>query len=470
MVLLNGKLKYIAVVAIFYNLIILLVKEKFPYICTKKKFHAISNRILYEYLNNFVSKDIFRREDITLKNLNFVQTNLKSDKDAEIKENRDTQSVDDNMFQRVYKFILNFFYGNKKNRINKSMNYGKYDNFNKINDIFEFMRNNGLPINITSVCLIDTGLNIKDALINYFLNHDISTYNSYTYHSVNINYKKPDSFNFGINSENCDEDNYSECESTFLENHNGHGKYEDKSTIQGDSLKLIEKKYDKNVDLQRSGIDVEICKAFNNSKEKKNSLNIIPVIKCLEYCKTKNVKIIHMDYNINEQNEQLIQIMDDLKNSEIFVILPSEKLFNEKPYEDNSVIYPSSFFEKFENVFFIGSLDYSDMSSDDADIASNFQIQKNEYLKYRKNNVFLLDSINSSLKKRDDHDILYYEIKYSSAFFINIITIILNIYPNMSIKELRNILSYSIPSKETAQLKTENIFEGNFDINKFMGH
>ncbi|EAA16178.1 uncharacterized protein PY17X_1108000 [Plasmodium yoelii] len=440
MVLLNGKFKYIAVVAIFYNLIILLVKEKFPYMCTQQKSHTISNRILYEYLNNFVSKDIFRRDDITLKNLNFVETNLKNDKDAEIKENSDTQSVDDNMFQRVYKFVLNFFYGNKKNRINKSMNYGRYDNFNKINDIFEFMRNNGLPINITSVCLIDTGLNIKDELINYFLNHDISTYNSYTYHSVNINYKKPDSFNLGVNSENCDEDSNSECESTFLENHNGYEKYEDRSKIQGDTLKLIEKKYEKNVDLQKSGINVEICKTFDNSKEKKNDSNIIPVIKCLEYCKTKNVKIIHIDYNINEKNEQLMQIIEDLKKSEIFVVLPSKKLFNEKSHGDNSVIYPFPFFEDFEH-----------------------------FEKFEKfENVFFLDSINSSLKKGDDHDMLDYEIRYSSAFFINIITIILNIYPNISIKELRNILSYSILSKETPELKTENIFEGNFDINRFI--
>ncbi|SCM23361.1 conserved Plasmodium protein, unknown function [Plasmodium chabaudi chabaudi] len=468
MILLNGKRKYIAVVAIFYSFIILLVKEKFPYICTQKKSHTINNRILYEYLNNFVSKDIFRREDITLNNLNFVQTNLKYDKDVEIKENNDAQNADDNIFQRMYKFVLNFFYENKKNSTNKYMKYGKYEHFNKINDIFEFMRNNGLPINITSVCLIDTGLDIKDEIINHFLNNDISTYNSDTFHSVNINYKNADSFNFEINTENRDEDDYPEYESTFLENHNGDGSYEANSTSQGDPLKWEEKKYKKGMDLQRSGIHVETCKAFDNSKESKNGSNIIPIIKCLEYCKTKNVKIIHIDYNINEKNEELIEIIEDLKNSEIFLLLPSKGLLNEKSYEDNSVAYPSSFFENSENVFFIGSLNYLDVFSYDVNIVSNSQAQKNEYLKYRKDNVFLFDSINGSLKKGNDHDISYYEVRYSSAFFINILTTILNVYPNISINELRNMLNYSIMPEETDELKSQDIFEGNFEINKFI--
>ncbi|EUD73182.1 hypothetical protein YYG_01217 [Plasmodium vinckei petteri] len=468
MALLNGKRKYIAVVAIFYSFIILLVKEKFPYICTNKKSHTISNRILHEYLNNFVSKDIFRREDITLNNLNFVQTNMKNDKDSEIRENNDTQNVDDNIFQRMYKFVLNLFNGNKKNHTNPSMKYGKQEHFNKIDDIFEFMRNNGLPINTTSICLIDTGLNIKDEIINHFLNNDISTYNSDTFHSVNINYKSPDSFNFEINTEQIDEDDYPEYESTSLEDNDGDGSYEANSIIQGDPLKWVEKKYEKNVDLQRSGIHVETCKAFDNSKEKKNVSNIIPIIKCLEYCKTKNVKIIHIDYNINEKNEELIQIIEDLKNSEIFVVLPSKGLLNEKSYEDNSVIYPSSFFENSENVFFIGSLNYLDVLSDDVNIVSNSQTQKIEYLKYRKNYVFLFDSINGSLKKGNDHDISYYEDRYNSAFFINILTTILNIYPNISINELRDMLNYSIISKETEELKTHDIFEGNFEINKFI--
>ncbi|KEG02808.1 conserved Plasmodium protein, unknown function [Plasmodium vinckei vinckei] len=468
MVLLNGKRKYIAVVAIFYSFIILLVKEKFPYICTKKKSHTISNRILHEDLNNFISKDIFRREDITLNNLNFIQTKLKNDKDGEIIENNDTENVDDNIFQRMYKFVQNFFYGNKKNNTNQSMKYRKYEHFNKINDIYEFMRNNGLPISTTSICLIDTGLDIKDEIINHFLNNDISTYNSDTFHSVNINYKSSDSFNFEINTEKIDDDDYPEYESTFLEDNDGDGSYEANLIIQGDPLKRVEKKYEKNMDLQRSGIHVETCKAFDNSKEKKNISDIIPIIKCLEYCKTKNVKIIHIDYNINEKNEELIQIIEDLKNSGIFVVLPSKGLVNKKSYEDNSVIYPSSFFENLENVFFIGSLNYLDVLSDDVNIVSNSQTQKNEYLKYRKNYVFLFDSINGSLKKGNEHDISYYEVRYDSAFFINILTTILNIYPNISINELRNMLNYSIMSKETEELKTYDIFEGYFEINKFI--
>ncbi|CRH00596.1 conserved Plasmodium protein, unknown function [Plasmodium relictum] len=416
-------------------------------------------RLLFENLRRIFSEklDIYDSRNVNIPT--FVELKLKNNNDKEIKkinnQNRKNEDYIKKCEDESRNFLKNIYIKIKK--IFGGESFDKYDCINsvkykKFNENLKYIMENNAAIERTPICLIDTGIDTKDNLIKHFLNSENENKN-YEYYSSNFKTQKDDQY--GINTENCNEHNYSYCESSNLEDINNHGTFVANTIIQSDLLK--EKK------VFKKSTRLVICKAFGN----KASSHLTPLIKCLEYCKMKNVKIIHVSYNIYEKNEKLIRVMDDLKKSQIIIVSPSQHIYNankERKNDDDEYrkakFYPSSFSENYENVFSIGALEYSHLSHSDKINIKLLNKDDKEILN-RDNTTLFNFTYRTYLSEKKDSDIEY-SPNYASASFVNTLIVILNINPKLSLSKIRKILKKSVVVEK--ELKKLSEWGGYIDV------
>ncbi|SBT73860.1 conserved Plasmodium protein, unknown function [Plasmodium ovale] len=491
MLFLNERLGYVAFLTFFFNLIVLFMfnggthsmYREYP----RKNQHQ---RILLEDLNGALSERFFSYGSNNFKLPIFIQAKAKGNKDIKMKDetedessiggsyyeemcanetredetredetcedqiggcnHSDSGSADGNIFGKLFMSIKRLL--GIATPSDKKKEYVNCERLQKFNENFIHMMGNNLAIESTPVCLIDTGIDVNDRLIRFFLNGDHvdekyyrSDYknerNVFEFTSQNLD-NGNSAHQYGINTEMCRANNYSYCESTNLEDVNNHGSFVAKTIIKADLLR--EKKNFK------KSTNLVICKAFGDKD--KNYSHLTPLIKCLKYCKMREVKIIHVSYNIYEKNDEFVDIMEDLKKSQIIVVTPSMRIYNEQKRHNKEEhytgkIYPSSFSEHFENVFSVGSFCYEKKCISKEKVREELVSEKNGEFTYREKSTLLYFPLRKECLQ-GERSISMFGDAHASASFVNMLITMLNINPKLSVKKIREIIKSSLIRKK----------------------
>ncbi|SBS84625.1 hypothetical protein POVCU2_0027070 [Plasmodium ovale curtisi] len=446
--------------------------------CPRKNRHQ---RVLLEDFNGALSERFFSYGSNNFKLPIFIQAKPKESKDIKMKdETEDESSIGGSYYEEMYanetcedeiggsnhsdrgstdgNIFGNLFMSIKRllgiAPSDKKKEYVNCEGLQKFNENFIHMMGNNLAIESTPVCLIDTGIDVNDRLIRFFLNDDHldekyyrSDYknesNVFEFSSQNLDNGKS-VHQYGINTEMCRANNYSYCESTSLEDVNNHGSFVAKTIIQADLLK--EKK-----NFKRS-TNLVICKAFGDKD--KNYSHLTPLIKCLKYCRMRQVKIIHVSYNIYEKNDELVDIMEDLKKSQIIVVTPSMQIYNGQRRQNkeeyyNGKIYPSSFSEHFENVFSVGSFCHEKKYISKKKVREELVSEKNGEFIHRENSTLHYFPLRKECLQGERSISMFDNAhEYASASFVNVLITMLNINPKLSVNKIREIIKSSITKKK----------------------
>ncbi|VWU50873.1 conserved protein, unknown function [Hepatocystis sp. ex Piliocolobus tephrosceles] len=348
------------------------------------------------------------------------------------------------VFKKISGYVSRMFYSKLPNKKNDIM----CEYIDTISKEMKYLLEQNLSIAVTPVCLIDSGINTNDPLIKSFLKkthmdmqHYLSTKNiendSNELFLVEVNKKGEVLLNKGINTELCNKYYDSYCVSTDLNDVDNHGTSVANVIIQSDLLKQKTK--------FKNSANLIICKAFGD--QNKTSSQLIPLIKCFEYCQTQNAKIIHVGYNINESNKKLTEVMDELKQSGIIVVTSSE-VYNEKENQkevntiNKETLYPASFSDTFENVFSIDTLNYEEKENKN---------NSNEENKLHTSALNNFDLNTFSLKNNKCDNLLNANHEYASATIVYVLTFMLNINPNLSLEKIREIFKKSIIKNESQE-------------------
>ncbi|KAI4839746.1 subtilisin-like ookinete protein SOPT [Plasmodium brasilianum] len=486
MPLLNQKLVYAVVVILFYNLVaFLLLNEAFHFTYKIYAQQHVNQSVRNEYLGDTLSNKLYNYSGRSLSIPRFVQIKFKNNEDRKDKEKKNEEYLsedypierceyengskqgDENIFSKFYRSIKSFF-GITSSSKKRCMHYEYLKHFN---ENISYMMENHVSIESTSVCLVGTGIDINDSLIKHFLKKRSSSGiskndgNSINRYSDNNGYEfsyakfnsaeKEDTPYYGINTEKCNTKNYSNCESTDLEDINNHGSYIANTIIQAD---LLKKK-----GVFKKNVDIVICKAFG--EKGKNNSPLVPLIKCLEYCKMRRVKIIHISYNIYDVNDKLMEIMEELKELQIIVVVPSQQVYSKSKKQREGenhpdehtmgYLFPSSLSDKFENVFSIGSLLHyweGRSSSVSSNLLGMMKLlnrgnERESYYTEKNTTLFNFFYKKESIMGKGSRN-MSDEYNYASSSFVNTLVTMLNINPRLTMKRIKNILKNSILKKK----------------------
>ncbi|GAW81482.1 hypothetical protein, conserved [Plasmodium gonderi] len=315
----------------------------------------VNGRILYEGKSSTLAKEIPNYSSRSFNIPSFAEIKVKDhqdkieeDEDHEAKwgsrvfssgddyyQNCDETGKNTNFFKKLYRSMKNLL-----GFVSYDTNWClEFEELKKFYGDLAYMMQNNMSVDKTQVCLIDTGIDVKDKLIRHFLkaynvgyegsdepaNPDELIENSEWNRYIHVQDILSSSFRNGkdiqydaISTEMCNSRNYSNCESKDVDDIDNHGTFLANTVIRGDLLR--EKK------VYRKTTELFICKAFGD-KKKLNS-HLVPLVKCLEYCRDRNVKIIHVSYNVQVKSEKLIQVMEDLRRANIIVVSPSQQVYD----------------------------------------------------------------------------------------------------------------------------------------------
>ncbi|KJP88839.1 hypothetical protein AK88_01529 [Plasmodium fragile] len=352
----------------------------------------------------------------------------------------------------------------------------RYEKVRRFKQHFVHMVQSNLSVGKTRVCLIDTGVDLHDEVVGQFVRiykgeHSKGGDNrrerngggEYGAHVEVEEQSEEESFPSwayanggeiqydGINTERCNEKNYARCESSDVDDVDLHGTFIANTIIRREVL-IKRETYKRDVELI-------VCKAFGDTH--RTNSHLMPLIKCLEHCKERAAKVIHVGYNVQGESEKLVEVMEELARAEIVVVSPSLQVYGgeggevgttkeqRKDYSTQKIMYPSSFANMFENVFSVGALRNSPQGglvpiSGNAANAKG-EKQKGEQLHKRENTTLFSFSYGKTFPfGRSPSWMVEDGPGYASADFVNTLVMIFNVNPKLPVRRLRHILKRSI--------------------------
>ncbi|SCO73279.1 conserved Plasmodium protein, unknown function [Plasmodium vivax] len=417
---------------------------------------TVNGRVLLEGQVGSLADELHNYSKTNLSIPSFVQVKLKDSYDRKIRRggatpegNYHIPNCDDtdgsaNFLKKMYRSIKAFL---RITSHEKSWCL-KYERFRRVRRDFVYVVQSSLSVGRTRVCLIDTGVDLKDEVVGHFVRMSRGGLNQGGDNPGEQNERRAD----GINTQRCNEKNYASCQSSDVHDEDMHGTFIANTVIRRDLLMKG--------GAYKRGVDLIVCNAFAKSfgNAVKNS-HLVPLIKCLEMCKERGAKVIHVGYNVQGESEQLVKLMEELQREEIVVVSPSLQVYHRNGGETNSKkehleepstqkMYPASFADTFENVFSVGALRNSPQGGL-VPILGNSNPRgekpKGEQLHKRENTTLFSFSYGKTFPfGRSPPSMVEDAQAYASADFVNALVMIFNVNPKLSMKRVRLILERSI--------------------------
>lgn len=334
------------------------------------------------------------------------------------------------IFSRIKNNFKNLFSRDLENCLQAQYYKRLIDNFKNILE--------NITITKTKVCLIDTGINKSDEILKeHFSNQE----------------------DYGINTEDCTKHNYPSCGTSNIEDVSNHGSFI-ADTIVNNNMLRKSGSYNQQATLF-------ICKASGDPKQS----NLFSLMKCLDYCQLKETKIIHMNFNVVGRNEMLRKMIENLKEKGTILVVPGKNecvlksrrvikndddiilasasmenifktdIFGDKNIRVCSLIYPAAYSYIHKNVFSVGSINYFPSYVDKIDHSLGPYNSKSSQ--------WNMSFFNFTYKFNKHHKYnaeLFATAEYASASFTNTLLLMHNIYPDITVEQIRSILNKSIIS------------------------
>ncbi|ANQ08538.1 Uncharacterized protein PCOAH_00031040 [Plasmodium coatneyi] len=412
----------------------------------------MNGRVLQEGQVGSIPNVLHNYSKTNLSTPSFVQVKLKDSHDRKIRKggsttpegnyripNCDDTDGSSNFFKKFYR-SMKALVGITSHDTRWCLKYEKYRRF-KQHLVYMVQRN--LSVGKTRVCLIDTGVDQQDEVVGQFVRIYRGEHN-----------EGEDTQYDGINTERCNQENYASCQSSDVDDVDMHGTFIANTVIRRDLL-IKRETYKRDVELI-------VCKAFED-RERTNS-HLVPLIKCLEHCKERGAKVIHVGYNVQGESEKLVEVMHELERAQIVVVSPSLQVYNGEGGESSTQkMYPSSFADTFENVFSVGALRNSPQGGL-APISGNAN-PTGEQLHKRENTTLFSFSYGKTFPfGRSPSSMVEDGLGYASADFVSTLVMILNVNPKLSVSRMRHILKRSMVKR--SELKGLSKWGGYIDLFK----
>ncbi|EUD68197.1 hypothetical protein C922_01215 [Plasmodium inui San Antonio 1] len=500
MVFTKERHRHVAVATIFYHIIALLLFSGDATVHwyrrgSKGLQRTMNGRVLQEDEVGSLPNELRNYSKTNLSIPSFVQVKVKDKHDRKIRgggatperkyhiPNCDDTEGSSNFLKRFYRSMKDLVGITSHDRSSCL----RYEKFRRFKQHFVHMVERNLSVGKTRVCLIDTGVDLQDGVVTDFLRiyrgedseggdnrGELSGGDEHDEHGTHPPLEEdnheggspsrayPNSgatHYYGINTERCNEDNYATCQSSDVNDVDMHGTFIANTVIRRDLLIKRE--------TYRRGVELIVCKAFGDTEKMKSHL--MPLIKCLEHCKERDSKVIHVGYNVQGESEKLVEVMEQLERAEIVVVSPSLRVYGGKGEEPSTErMYPSSFADTFENVFSVGALRNSPQGglvpiSGDANPTG--ERQKGEPLHRRENTTLFSFSYGKTFPfGRSPSSMVEDGQGYASADFVNTLVMIFNLNPKLSVRRMRLILEKSIVRR--GELKELSKWGGYIDLYK----